>query len=188
MKDKILSMLGNGIPAVVVAASCGVTPGYISQLQADSDFAERLANLKVTSLTKQTDRDEKLDRLEDAAILKMEELLPYATKPMEVTRIFQTLNAAKRRGLNNQDVPVASLQVITLNMPMQVINNFKLTEKREVIEVNDRALVTMQGSSLLKIVEQRNKGVINATANLNTKDTADANNRATDNSIASALA
>ncbi len=193
MKDKILALLGNGIPASVVATSCGVSPSYVSQLQDDPHFAEQVATLRITHLTDNTARDTRMDKLEDALITKLEELIPYTTKAMEVTRIFQTLNAAKRRGAANagQEMP-ATQQIITLNMPTQTINNFKLTERREVIEVDGRTLVSMQGSALLKVISARagtkQLEVINEPANLNTKDSRETDDGAANNSVASALA
>jgi hypothetical protein len=184
MKTKILNLLGNGLPNHIVATSCGVSESYISQLMSDDSFSSQVSELRLKSLTAATARDSAIDELEDAALIKMKELLPFATKSLEVTRIFQALNGAKRRGQTaGQELPSQN-QVVILNIPQQTINNFRLTEKNEVIEVNDRTLVSMQAPQLMKQLALR-KELQNA--NLIGENRSDSDSGTTYRSVASAL-
>lgn len=185
MKERIKKLLGAGVPQGVVATSVGCSPSYISQLMEDSHFAEEVALARVGNMTALTDRDSRIDKLEDAAIERLEELLPYATKPMELTRIFQTLNAAKRRSAGAvADLPQAN-QVIQLNIPIQVVSNFQLSERREVVEVNGRTMVSMSAKQLQELAANHTKELPNANTNRETKDAA--NDRTTRFSIAASL-
>ena len=76
---------------------------YISQLMANDDFRAAVTELRVKNLTAATERDGKIDGLEDRALGKMEEMIDWITKPTDMARVFMTLNTAKRRGTAPKD-------------------------------------------------------------------------------------
>lgn len=155
MKERIKVMLGNGLSPSVTALACGCTPAYVSQLLAEEQFAAEVAELRFASISAATDRDVRTDKIEDALLAKLEELLPYMTKPMEVVRTYMAINGAKRRGAPiSQELPQTT-QVIQLFLPPQVVNNFKLSKTNEVVEVDNRTLVSMQAPKLLESLKAK---------------------------------
>lgn len=164
MKDRILKLLSSGLPQAVVASSVGCTASYISQLMADKEFANAVAMARTTGLSAALDRDEKLDKLEDLVLDKMEQSLPYVTKPMELTRIYQTLNVAKRRAVPATGDLAATQQVISLTIPIQVVASFQLSQNKEIVEVDGRTLVSLSAKQLQEQLSQRNKYANNLPA------------------------
>src|SRR5882762_1194802 len=96
--EKALVLLGSGIGPEMVASALGVSVSRISQLLSDSEFASQVTELRYKNLQKHNKRDNLIDDLEDQVLAQIKNTLPMVMRPMELNRIFQTLNAAKRRG------------------------------------------------------------------------------------------
>lgn len=160
-KGKILDLLGNGIGPEAVAAAIGVSPSYISQLLSQKEFAMAVTARRYNTLQQHNIRDSKLDKLEDALIKKMEDLLPMMFKPAEVMRAFQLVNGAKRRGTgaSQEANTIINGQVVNLVIPPQLVHHFTRDINNQVIEVQEKTqpqtLVTMQSSSLKDLVAKR---------------------------------
>ena len=152
-ESRALSLLGQGIPASVVAASLGVTESRISQLVSDPEFAAQVADLRFSNLQKHNERDNRYDSLEDKLIDKLEDLLPLMMKPMEVLRAIQTINGAKRRGASAPDSITQQQTIINLNIPTQIIQKFQTNAQNHVIQAGEQTLLTLQSSSLLNRVK-----------------------------------
>ena len=116
-EDRVLTLLGQGLPADVVANAVGVSPSRISQLVSDPDFAAKVAELRFSGLIKHNARDSRYDSLEDQLLEKMENLLPMMYKPFEVLKAIQVINAAKRRGVSAPEQIVGQQTVIPLSSP-----------------------------------------------------------------------
>lgn len=161
-EERALALLGDGIPAETVAASLGLTPGRISQLVSDEYFSAKLIELKYRNLQAHTARDKKIDSLEDTVLAKIEETIPLVYRPMELTRMFQTLNGAKRRGSSTPESITEKQTVISLVMPVQIIQKFAANINNQVTTVGDKPLITMQSGTLAqKLEEQRRKVITN---------------------------
>lgn len=157
VSSRALTLLGQGIPASVVAATCGVSESRISQLVSDPVFAAQVAELRFSSLQKHNERDSKYDTMEDALIDKLRDLLPLMMRPMEVLKAIQVINAAKRRGASSPDQVVQQQTFINLSIPTTLIQKFQINSNNHVTQAGEQTLLTLQSGSLLKkIKEQQN--------------------------------
>jgi hypothetical protein len=156
LKDRILAFLGAGIPAERVASAVGCEPSYISQLLADENFANEVSQRKVMQLTELTERDKRLDSLEDKVIAKVETALssPVALlKPMEGIRALQMLNSLKRRG-SGVDTNVNSGQVsVSIMLPTITLKQFTIDVNNQVIKADNESLVTIASGQVEKLAE-----------------------------------
>ena len=145
-KQQILEMLGGGLSAESVATALGVSPSLVSQLLSDEEFASAVTARRFAKLTKYNARDDRLDALEDECIKKLEEMLGMVYKPMEVARIFQLVNAAKRRGTGADQAAstVINNQVVNLIMPQVLAQKFHANSDNQVVEVVESATATQQ--------------------------------------------
>lgn len=156
MKDRIIEMLGNGIPATAVAAALGCTDSYISQLLTEDGVVEQVQALRAVKFQEYAEQDARLETAEQKALNKIESLIPYITKPSEAARVYGILNAAKRKtGVHaTQNSQVGT--VVQLNLPQAAVVSFTLTSDKQVVEVEGRSMVTMPAKSLAARLEQRN--------------------------------
>lgn len=153
VSSRALTLLGQGVPASVVAATCGVTESRISQLVSDPEFAAQVAELRFSNLQKHNERDSHYDRIEDSLMKKLEDLLPLMMRPMEVLKAIQVINAAKRRGSSAPDQVVQQQTFINLTIPTQIVQKFQINPQNHVIQAGEQTLVTMQSGSLLSRVK-----------------------------------
>lgn len=158
-EDRALTLLGQGIPPEVVASAVGVSASRISQLVSDPEFSARVAELRFTALSKHNERDNKYDKMEDDLLAKLEDLMPYMVRPMEVLKAISIINAAKRRGSSTPEHILGKQEVVTLVMPVQVIQNFSLNQSNQVIKAGNQDLITVQSGNMTKLLEGRNKNV-----------------------------
>ena len=150
---KALTLLGQGLPAVAVAAALGVSESRISQLVSDPDFAAQVAELRFANLSKHASRDAEYDSLEDSLLEKMKDLLPLMQRPMEVLKAIQVINSAKRRGASAPESLTNQSAVVQLLMPTQIIQQFTTNINNQVVKTGDTDLVTIQSGSMTKLLE-----------------------------------
>lgn len=144
MEDKIIELLGAGVPASVVATTVGCDPSYVSQLMAREDISGRVAELRLAKAAEHVEHDNNIADLEKVALEKMAKLLPMQTDVMKVTKVFQVLNAAKKSsdvGLAQQASTPAT--IVSIELPEQAMVALKLTVDKQVVEVGGRSMVPM---------------------------------------------
>lgn len=152
-ESRALQLLGSGIPPETVAATLGVSPSRISQLLSEPEFAAKVAELRFSSLQKHNERDNKYDEIEDKLIERMRDCLPLMMRPMEILKAIQVINSAKRRGASAPDAITAQQTIISLTIPVQVIQKFQTTQNKQVTHAGEQELLTMQSSTLLKEIK-----------------------------------
>lgn len=157
-KDQVKELLGSGLSNEIVASAVGCEPQYITQLMADENFAAEVIALRTASLQANSKRDRNIDRLEDKVIDKLEQAMDTMYKPQELLRTFQVLNAAKRRGVPAHESVTVNQQIVNLNIPQQVIQNFVMNRHGEVIEAEGQTLVTMPAKQLLAQLSASSSG------------------------------
>lgn len=157
IQAKILTMLGNGLSNAIVATAAGVTEGYISQLLAEESFAMQVTQLRYESLQAHTARDNRYDKMEDALLEKMADLIPLMYRPAEVLRAIQVINAAKRRGASAPENITINNTVVNLSIPRHQFDRFTKTVDGQVVEVGDKSLVTIQSGTLLSKLKEYKK-------------------------------
>jgi len=156
MKDRIQKLLGSGLSPALVATVVGCDPSFISQLLSESDFALKVAEMRVHDIEELKVRDSKYDSLEDQFLERLENLLPMMLKPRDVLSALQVINNAKRRSeaFITPQAPTTVNNIVLLQLPTKTVNQFELNSKNEIISIDDQALVAMPTSSLMKEVNQ----------------------------------
>jgi len=152
INERALSLLGAGVPQENVASAVGVTPGYISQLLSDENFAKQVVQLKFEALSKHTERDASYDALEDSLIAKLGKSLPLIIRPADILGAIRIINGAKRRGHDSPDSLVSQSNIVSITMPTQIIQQFTTNIANQVIKTGEQDLRTMASGDLLKKV------------------------------------
>lgn len=152
---RALSLLGAGVSAESTAAALGVSAARISQLLSSEEFSAQVAELRFKNLSKHNERDSKLDSLEDKIIDKLEGSLSLVVRPLELTRMLQVINAAKRRGSSTPEAITEKQQIVQLTMPTNILNNFTVNVNlnNQVTKIGSQNLLTIQSGTLLKTIE-----------------------------------
>lgn len=165
MREKIIEMLGKGIPAAQVASAVGCDDSYISQLLSQEGVAAKVIELKADHFSAYVEQDQKLDAAEAEALDKVASLVPFITRPAEAVRVYSVLNAAKRRTVDSASQATAVAQTVQLDLPEASRVRFTLTADRQVIEIEGRSMTTMPAKSLASQLEQRQAArLLNASA------------------------
>jgi len=113
--------------------------------------------------------DEAIDRIEALALEKLEGAMVLEGDPMKLLKIFQAVNAAKRRskgeGVTASTVvnttTINNSNVVSLEMPARLLKestdsgDFETNTSNEVIRVGNTHMVTASNVEVLKRLEQR---------------------------------
>ena len=154
-EERALSLLGAGVSAESTAAALGVSVSRISQLLSTEEFSSKVSELRFKNLSKHNERDSVLDSLEDKILERLDNSMGLCVRPMELTRMLQVVNAAKRRGSSTPEAITEKQQVVQLTMPTNILNNFsvQVNINNQVTQVGEQSLLTIQSGALLKTVE-----------------------------------
>jgi len=155
-EDRALTLLGQGVPPQAVANALGVDISRISQLLSEESFAQKVVEKKFEALSKNNERDGSIDSIEDRLIKKLGDCLPFMTRPMELVKAFQVINAAKRRGSAAPDPVMQNQTIIQLNIPTIILNKFSTNINNQVIQVGDQSLLTIPSGQMAKLAELKN--------------------------------
>ena len=158
-RDRALKLLGQGLGTSVVASALGVTDARVSQLLAESGFAEEVQKLRFDSLQKSTSLDAGYTDLEETLLGKLEDVLPLMNKPRDLLQAINVINGAKRRGQDSPDKAAMSAKVVQLSLPPALQQKFVTNVFNQVIEVKDgqgraNSLVTIDSQSLTGIAAE----------------------------------
>lgn len=155
MRDRIIEMLGKGIPAVQVASAVGCDESYISQLLSQEEVSTKVQELRAENFSNYIEQDRILDEAEAAALQKVAFLVPMITRPTEAVRAYSILNAAKRRTVDQINAQQAVAQTVALDLPAAARVRLTLTSDRQVVEIEGRPMITMPAKNLTARLEQR---------------------------------
>ena len=155
MREKIIEMLGKGIPATQVASAVGCEDSYISQLLSEPGVTEEVTSLKATHFSKYLEQDGKADDAEAMALKKLTSLIPFITRPAEAARAYAVLNAAKRKTVDNVASALPVQAVVSLELPAATRVRFTVTHDKQVIEVEGRSMTTMPAANMAQKLAQR---------------------------------
>lgn len=153
-KDRALTLLGQGLGPEMVAAAVGVSTSAISQLISDPEFSARVAELRFQNLAEHSTRDRKYDSLEDRLLEKLENMLSFMVRPMEVLKAISVINAAKRRGVSTPEQITGQQQTISLALPAHLLgiyasnSNIQVNIHNQVIKAGEQELITIQSGRL----------------------------------------
>lgn len=147
-EERALKLLGDGFAPEQVASAIGVSPSRISQLLSDDSFSQSVAELRYKTLAAHTERDNAYDSLEDQLLQKLKGTLSMLFDPMKIAKLLQIINAAKRRGSQQQELLTAAQTVVQLNMPTQIYQQFVTNVNNQVIKAGAQELITVQSGQM----------------------------------------
>lgn len=153
-EQRALNLLGKGVTPSQTAAALGITESAISQLLAKDEFADAVAELRYKNLLAYSERDEKADSIEDRLLKKLNDCIPYLMRPMEIARIYQIINAAKRRGQSAPESITTAQEVVPLIMPTVITNKFTVNVNNQVIQAGQQPLITVQSGSMQALLNR----------------------------------
>lgn len=159
-RERALKLLGQNVDPTTVAAALGVTPAVISQLLSDSEFSRAVSELRFTSLTVETSRDERAGQIEDKLLEKLSNAVEFLVDPMKLALIYSKVNGAKRRGATAPESIHQNQTVVPLTLPNVIFNQFTqhntvvVNGQNQVVKVGDKDLVTIQSGRMDKLLEQ----------------------------------
>ena len=149
VEQRALELLGSGVGSEAVAAAVGVTPGYISQLLSNEDFAAAVSSRRCDSLAANN------DSIEDKLLVKLEKSLPLMIRPMEITKALHAVNSCKRRGQASTDTTPNKQVIVQLVVPTQIAQKFTTNVNNQVVKAGDQELLTISSAVLLKQTEAK---------------------------------
>lgn len=154
-EEKALKLLGDGHSAETVAAACGVTASRISQLLSDEEFSKKVASLRYENLQKHNERDASYDSLEDSLLQQLRNNICLVQRPMEIAKLLQVVNAAKRRGSSSPDQVINQQTVVQLTIPQKIVQKFTTNINNQVIQAGAQELLTIASGDVGSLLAQR---------------------------------
>lgn len=172
-RDKLLSLMGAGVPAVAAARAAGVTEAYVSQLLDTEDFRTALIEASAGRLEAAIKHDETVESLEAKTLRIIEQKLPFVRSAMEAAKVFQILNNSKKRAVAdpNSSQGAGGTQIVTLVLPKASRTSIKLNSANQVIEVDSRTMAPLPSRELPALQQadaERAKKLLDQAAPMNT--------------------
>jgi len=164
----ISKCLQEGFTNVEIADALGCTESYISQLIAANPALQAAAQVVDT---RYEDIDNLYIKLELRALQELEKRMSLVSKPMELVRIAQAINSAKRRG----SAPKGALEhsnapIVNITVPQQVaVQQFQFNAENQAIAITgdngqQRALITASSKQLSELSAMMAKDAAQAQA------------------------
>lgn len=149
IKSKLLGLLGAGVSQTAAALACGISDGYVSQILSDPDFAGALANSRTEKLETAVKHDSTIESVEAKALEALEKKLPFVRNPLEAARIFQILNAAKKRAVVQDSRPESlGAQQVSIVLPRAASVHLQMNSLNQVVEIAGRSMATLPSRAL----------------------------------------
>jgi hypothetical protein len=156
LAERIKKMLGNGIPGTMVASAVGCDPSYISQLMEDEQFKYDVLLLRAGHAESTVQRDKNWNAVEDIALNKALEMLPFVSRPSDLVRIAGMANAAKRRaGEFSGAAEQAASTVVNITLPAGAAVHFQMNSNSQVVEVDGRSMAALPTKNLIAELKAR---------------------------------
>jgi hypothetical protein len=156
-KDYAVSLIAQGIPTSQVAAACGVDDSYISQLKADPEVQQRVAEARAGHAVADSQFDNTLERAEALALEKIEKNLPFANMGQALAA-FRILNGARRRKDQFAQTEHNVSVTVALTLPQAAIPRYITNTKNEIIEVEGQTMISATPKTLDDILSARATG------------------------------
>lgn len=160
VKEKLLGILGAGVPQTAAALACGVSDGYVSQLMDDPEFAQALAARKSKKVEAAIKYEDTVESVRDKALGILDAKLAYVKSPMEAARIFQILDSARRTtgsGTGTQDNQPLGIQQVAVVLPKAAQVLITMNAQNQVIDVQGRSMATLPSRSLPALSKEQSE-------------------------------
>ena len=163
-KEHIISLLSQGISAAQVAAACGVSESYVSQLRSDPELNELITSNSIAKTEADTKFDTTLERAELMALEKIEKNLPFANMGQAMAA-FRILNSARKRADAFAITADQSTNItVNLTLPAAAAAKYVVNTSNEIVEVEGQTMITATAKSLDSLLAQRSSGKLQLPA------------------------
>jgi len=159
---RILKLLCSGITQTQAAKAVGVNDSYVSQLCAEPDFQAQIAEHIKKDHERAIKIDENYHDIELSLSNKLKELVPFMHEPDKILRTLKFVNESKKKtdaSVPTTDQNKESAGPVKLALPVVVIQNFVTNPNNEVVQVEDRNLVTLNSRSIEALVQNRGQTI-----------------------------
>lgn len=147
--EKMKKLLALELPQSAVASALGCSESLVSQKMTEADFIADVAALKLARLEDSSQRDEKLDKLENTIIDKLEKGINYMLKPQDLLGALKVISAVPRRSQPNMTGASVQLsQTVKVVLPNVMAVTFIKNTQGEIIEAGGRSLATLPSKVL----------------------------------------
>lgn len=153
-KKKVARYLMQGVGTEAIAGALGCEPSYISQLKEDPEVLAFMETEKSGLSVEDVEFDERLDRTEDKALQMVERNLAFAN-PHTALAAFKILNSATRRKTAVQQTQQAVAVNVTLVLPQAALPTYITNERKEIIEVEGRTMLSATPRSMEALIDAR---------------------------------
>jgi hypothetical protein len=153
-KEHAIHLLAQGIPTAQVAAACGVSEAYISQLKADPDTRQEIAEKQAASSIEDITFDTSLDAAEGLALDKIQRALPFANLGQAIAA-FRILNGAKRKADPVQQVDNSVNVTVNLTLPAAALPRYITNAQNEIVEVEGKTMLSATAKTLDTILADK---------------------------------
>lgn len=153
-EERALELLGDsGLAPGIVAKTLGVTPARISQMLADPLFAEEVRRRRIIEIQKYSKRDQKVDRIEDKVLDKLEKALPLMHKTGEILNAVRVLTGIKRHTAVAADTTDDNAAMVQITLPTSAAQSFtvRVDVNNNVVQAGSQSLITAPMSSVVKM-------------------------------------
>lgn len=166
VRDKIISYIGQGVSQVVTAEACGVTASYVNQVLEEAGVSQEIAKIRAGKLHRDLEVDSNIADIERDALKAISKKLPYVKGPLEAAKIFQIVNAARKRNEVARDDANSDSLSVTLVLPKAANVMIEVNTRQQVVAVNDQSIAPLPSRALpamaAKLLPQ--SGIIDVTA------------------------
>ena len=150
--ERVIALLGQGHPAVTVAASLGISESRVSQIASEPAAQARISELRFQSLQKFNALDDKYLSVEETLLQKLESSMMFLQRPLEIARTLQIINAAKRRGQESPEQATIHQNIVNISMPTQVLQKFTVNGQNQVVQIGSQTLLTLPSNKVSELV------------------------------------
>lgn len=149
-REKIIAMLGHGVPQVVVADAVGVTESYISQLLEREEVRAEVLAAKSDKLQAYLETDAGIEDSERKALRLISKKLDSPLVSLtDATKTFAVLNAARKKSeVGAAGTSVGAVDMVTFILPRAAKVMIQINSDNQVTEVDGRTTAPLPSRAL----------------------------------------
>jgi transcriptional regulator with XRE-family HTH domain len=165
IKDQAVSLLIQGLSTSQVAAACGVSDSYISQLRQEPEIAASLAAAGVELTIADLEFDSRLEKAESLALERIEKSIGFANMGQALSA-FRILNTARKRQDSLPGTQQAGNVTVNVNLTLPAVASarYVTNSANEIVEVEGKTMISATAKSLDAILLARAGGTTTVPA------------------------
>lgn len=157
-KEHAILLLSQGISTAQVAAACGVSESYISQLRADPEIREQIHEKRAADSLEDVKFDQSLEAAESIALEKIQRGLQFANMGQAIAA-FRILNTAKKRTISAEQQDTSVGITVNLVLPAAAATKYVVNRQNEIVEVEGKTMISATAKTLdILLAEKAGEG------------------------------